>query len=104
MFWLFVDEVVSESFLLFSEFAYLKVCFFGGSDEFHVDVAGFVFFFLAVLFKFSDLQFVLLVVVEVVAFEVLDLEVVLVLEFAQLHVLHVLDVRDFFLQFLDFVK
>ena len=39
-----------------------------------------------------------------VPLEVLDLEVVLILEFADLHVLHVFDVGGFFLELFDLIE
>lgn len=38
------------------------------------------------------------------SFEILDLKMILVFQFADLHILHVLDIRDLLLQLLDLVQ
>ena len=103
MLYLFVIQIVSQTLFLFAKLSYLELGLFVQSNEFHVQVTYFVLFLLTILFEFSDLEFVFLVVVEMVSFDGLNLHVIFVLQLADLHILHVLYVCDVFLKFLDFV-
>lgn len=98
-----IEQVSSKSFLFFLQLANLEVSLFIEPNKLHVEIANLILLLLTVLLQLSNLQFILLVVAEVDPLDILDLHVILILEFADLHVLHMFDVGDFLLQFLNLV-
>lgn len=98
------NQIISKPVLLFPELANLEVGFFIHPNQLHVHVAELVLLLLAVLLEFPDFKLVLLVIPKVVSLQVLDLEMVLVFEIADLHVLDMLDLRDLLLQLLYLVN
>ena len=98
-----IKQVISKPLLLLSQLADLEVSLLAEPHQLHVQVTDLVLFLLAVLSKLPDFELILLVVAKMMAFQILDFKMVLVFEFAELHVLHVLDVSCLLLELLNFI-
>ena len=98
-----IKQVISKPLLLLSQLADLKVCLLAEPHQFHVQVTDLVLFLLTVLSKFPDFELILLIVAKMMTFQILDFKMVLIFEFAELHVLHVLDVSCLLLELLNFI-
>lgn len=62
---LLVDEVTSQSFLLFPKFANLKISFFAEPNQLHVEIADLILLLFTVFLQLSDLKLIFFVIVEV---------------------------------------
>ncbi len=101
---LFICQIAFKPFLLLSELSDFELSFLIEPDEFHVQIADFVFFLFTVFLEFSDFEFVFFVIVQMISFYGLDLHMVLVFELRYLHVLDVLNVSDLLFQFFNLVE
>ncbi len=100
---LLVLQVIPQTFLFLLQFTDFEIRLLVQSNKLHIQITDFVLLLLTVFLEFSDFELILLVVAEVVPFDVLDLEMVLVLQLTYLYVLHVFNLSDFLLEPLNLV-
>ena len=69
----FINQITSQSFLLFSQLPNLKISLFAQPHKFHIKITDLVLLLLTILLQLPDFKLVLLVITQVMSFKVLYL-------------------------------